>query len=322
MVPRISVIVPNFNHAAFLEKRIQTILRQTRTDFELILLDDHSSDRSLDILVRYAQDPRCRLLVNEHNSGNPFKQWNKGVAAAKGDFIWIAESDDYASEFILEKLTSRLEQSPQAGLAYCQSWIVDEKEQQLGLNDSWTRALDPRRWQKDFYANGRDECRDYLIFKNTIPNASAVLFRKDVFMQAGGVDESFFYAGDWYTWVRMLTISDLCFCSEPLNFYRTHSSTVRKKELFGTRQVLENYRVLEWLLNHIDVPAAKTEKALNLPMERWQQALTTRAGNLAPVQNLSVFRIARHIDRRLCRRFVRHMLLRIGKKIARLFKSK
>jgi len=317
MIPRISVIVPNFNHGEFLEKRIQTILRQSRTDFELILLDDHSSDQSLDILARYAQDPHCRLLVNERNSGNPFKQWNKGVEVAKGDFIWIAESDDYASEFILEKLASRLEQHPQAGLAYCQSWVVDEKEQQLGLNDAWTRALDPGRWQKDFYADGREECRNFLVFQNTIPNASAVLFRKDIYERIGRADETFFYAGDWHVWVRMLAVSDICFCSEPLNFYRTHAATVRKKALAGTRRVAENYRILDWLLIHMNIPADSAEKALDLAMDRWQRALTARAGNLSPARNRDIFHVARRIDNRLYRRFSRHFLAGLKRKLKR-----
>lgn len=314
-MPKISVIVPNYNHQPFLNRRIQSILNQTEKDFELILLDDHSSDHSIEILNHYVSNSNCRLLVNERNSGNPYKQWNKGIREAAGDYIWIAESDDYADATFLEKMVSKLDQAPQAGLAYCQSWIVDEHEQPLGLNDGWTQALAPGRWQHDFFADGRQECRDFLILQNTIPNASAVLFRRAVFERAGWADETFFYAGDWHLWARMLAFSDVCFCSEPLNFYRTHSATLRSKESTGIRGALECYRVLAWMLAHVDVPAERAEKALDLAMSRWQRALTVQSGGLSSSRNREVFRVARRVDRHLARRFVRHSLARLCRKL-------
>jgi glycosyltransferase involved in cell wall biosynthesis len=322
MLPRVSIIVPNYNHAPFLENRIQSILSQTYDDFEIILLDDHSSDHSLEILNQYARRPRFRLMVNDRNGGNPYKQWNKGIAAARGDLIWIAESDDFASEYFLERVVALLENRPGAGLAYSQSWIIDENGRQLHVNDVWTRDLSVEHWQKDFIANGRDECRDYLIFKNTIPNASAVLFKKNLYDRIGGADETFFYAGDWHLWVRMLAVSDLCFCSEALNCYRTHAATLRKKEMAGTRRVMENYRVLEWLINHIGVPAAQAEKALDRAMERWLLALTGMTANLALGKNRPIFHIARRIDRRLYRRFVRQLSARSWKKLRGFLKTK
>src|SRR5436190_2458977 len=95
-MPRVSVIVPNYNHAPFLERRIESVLRQTFQDYELLIMDDASTDSSPDIIARYGKLPKVRILLNDRNSGSPFHQWNKGVNEAKGDFIWIAESDDYA----------------------------------------------------------------------------------------------------------------------------------------------------------------------------------------------------------------------------------
>src|ERR1700756_5018477 len=100
-MPTVSVIVPNYNHARFLPKRIDSILRQSFQDFELILLDDCSTDDSRSILSQHASDPRVRIEFNQVNSGSPFKQWNRGVGLARGQYIWIAESDDYADERFL-----------------------------------------------------------------------------------------------------------------------------------------------------------------------------------------------------------------------------
>ena len=95
-MPTVSVIVPNYNHARYLRQRIESVLGQTYQDFEVILLDDCSTDESRSVLGEYAKDPRVRIEFNEKNSGSTFKQWNKGVRLARGEYIWIAESDDYA----------------------------------------------------------------------------------------------------------------------------------------------------------------------------------------------------------------------------------
>ena len=126
--PKVSVIVPNFNHARFLRKRIDSVLRQTYQDFELILLDDCSTDESRSILSDYAGDPRVRIDFNEKNSGSTFKQWNKGVRLARGEYVWIAESDDYAGERLLEKLVAILATEPTVTLAYCRSNRILENE--------------------------------------------------------------------------------------------------------------------------------------------------------------------------------------------------
>src|SRR5580704_3035040 len=116
-MPTISVIVPNYNHARFLPKRIESIIHQTFQDFELILLDDCSSDDSRSILAQYAGDPRVRIEFNRENSGSTFKQWNRGVRLAQGKYVWIAESDDYADPQLLERLVAILEANPAVAYA-------------------------------------------------------------------------------------------------------------------------------------------------------------------------------------------------------------
>src|SRR5579872_4420041 len=126
--PKVSVIIPNYNHAKFLVQRIESVLNQTFTDFEIILMDDKSTDNSLEIIERYRHYPKLsKIILNETNSGSTFKQWNKGIREAKGEYIWIAESDDYADEKFLENLVSIIESNGNVGMAYCQSFDVDDK---------------------------------------------------------------------------------------------------------------------------------------------------------------------------------------------------
>ena len=108
-IPKVSIIVPNYNHGAYLRKRIDSVLNQTFQDFELILLDDCSTDNSVDILESYNTEARIsHIEINKKNPGKPFQQWVRGIELAKGKYIWIAESDDYADNDFLEKTVAQL----------------------------------------------------------------------------------------------------------------------------------------------------------------------------------------------------------------------
>src|ERR1019366_3980250 len=163
-MPKVSIVVPNYNHARFLRRRVESVLRQTFQDFEVILLDDGSTDDSESILSQYGGDPRVRIEFNEVNSGSPFKQWNKGVGLARGEYVWIAESDDYADERLLEKLAARLDAGPRVAFAYCRSWRVSLDDRPDGFVDPLVAAEDRQhRWTADYCADGHAECRNYMV---------------------------------------------------------------------------------------------------------------------------------------------------------------
>ncbi|MFQ5569870.1 MAG: glycosyltransferase family 2 protein [Rhodothermales bacterium] len=225
-VPKVSVIIPSYNHAPFLHRRIESVLDQTYQDFEIIYLDDASTDHSNEVFSAYAGDGRIRAFFNEVNTGIPGKQWNKGVREARGEYVWIAESDDYADKHFLEMLVTQLEAYPTAGLVYCQSWVVNERDEIIGSYDHHTEDFDRTRWKRNFFNKGKDELTNYLLYKNTIPNASAVLFRKRIYEEARYADEWVRYCGDWLLWVKMLMISDLVFVARPLNYHRRHTGSL------------------------------------------------------------------------------------------------
>src|SRR5262245_33958694 len=78
-LPRVTIIVPNYNHARYLDLRLGSILGQTFRDFELLFLDDASTDESRRVFSAYVSDPRVRASFNDRNSGSPFRQWNRGI---------------------------------------------------------------------------------------------------------------------------------------------------------------------------------------------------------------------------------------------------
>ena len=227
MAPLVSVIVPNFNHARFLPRRVESVLAQTFRDFELIAMDDASTDNSREVLAGYAKQTPMRLVINEENSGSPFIQWRRGAQLAAGKYLWIAESDDYADSRLLERLVSEMLRHPSVGLAYCQSFNVGERDEILGSCKLWTRDLHSDRWNHDFVNQGRDEVARYLVQLNTIPNASAVLVRKDLLLQSCRHVNWMRLCGDWLTWSRVLMRADVAFVAEPLNYFRSHARSVR-----------------------------------------------------------------------------------------------
>src|SRR5665811_2252292 len=144
-MPKVSVIVPNFNHAKYLLERLESIYGQTYGNTEVILLDDCSSDDSVAVLrdyaERYPDKTICRF--NEENSGGVFHQWKKGLELATGELVWIAESDDYCSANLLEELV-RSFQNPAVMLAFARTefvrgmppikaWTSEETLKDLGL---------------------------------------------------------------------------------------------------------------------------------------------------------------------------------------------
>lgn len=226
--PKISVIVPCFNHADFLEQRLSSIANQTFSDIEIILLDDASSDKSVEILEQFKRSDNrvSRVEVNQHNSGAANSQWLKGIQYAKGEYVWIAESDDVAAPDLLEKLIAPFMLHPNLGLSYCKSIVIDEQGNELAPYD-YRHIHYPDIWQHDFVMPGSEFCATYLVFRNVIPNVSAVLFKTENLREGLKLQNSFKYCADWLVYFEVLAQCDISYINQGLNYFRQHSSTTR-----------------------------------------------------------------------------------------------
>jgi glycosyltransferase involved in cell wall biosynthesis len=256
-MPKVTVVTPNFNYARYLPLRLDSILAQTYQDFELIVLDDASTDNSREVIESYAKDPRVRTIFNAENSGSAFKQWNLGLRHARGRYIWFAEADDYAEPSLLETLVDRLDRYPKVGIAFCQSWAVDENSKVLYncISHPDYYSIPMSHWNADYVNSGRDECTKYLYWHNTIPNASAALLRRKTLDRARGVPDDFLLNGDWMTYVKMLSISDIAFVSSPLNYFRNHPATTRNRLSREVVAAREWERVKRLILDRYGLPA-------------------------------------------------------------------
>jgi glycosyltransferase involved in cell wall biosynthesis len=224
-VPRISVIVPNYNYARYLDERLGSILAQTYADFELIILDDASTDGSREVIARYAGDPRVRTRFFETNSGSVYARWNDGAAMASGEFLLFAGADDSCDPRLLEKLLAPLVADARIGLSFCRTWFIDADGARLHLDP----AIDfpDSRWASDFVADA-GFWLPLLIPQNVIPNASAVLIRREMFEAAGRFRADLRLTSDWVLWIRIASLARVAYVAEALNHFRTHAGTVRE----------------------------------------------------------------------------------------------
>lgn len=301
-------MVPNYNHARFLPQRLESILGQTVRDLDVTIIDDASSDNSLEILREYEKDPRVRLIVNPTNSGNTFKNWNAGARASSGEFLWIAESDDYADARFLETLVARMERAPSVGLAYCRSFMIGDRGDILGTDDELNEKYFAKHWAEDYQAIGKDEIVNFLVFRNTIPNASAVVMRREYFERIGFAAEDFTLAGDWHTWVRLLQVSDISYYAKPLNYFRCHESSIRQSMSGKIGEVEESCRIFQHIISTMDLDKQKVEEIQDFLVERWWDTLRNHPKEIFSGKNLSIYRLAAGHDPHLPSRIVKKIL--------------
>lgn len=253
-MPLVSVIVPNYNHSNFLRKRLDSILNQTFRNFELIILDDASTDNSREIILEYAKrNPAIITCYNEKNSGGPFKQWNKGVDLSSGEYLWIAESDDYSDPDFLKKTVAEMIKSVKTGLVFCDTWIRDEEKRIKYLRSDKIKS--PGINQKYLTLHS--------FVRNPIPNVSCVLFRKSAFLDAGKADESMKYCGDWYIYLKIFKTCDIVYIPEPLSTFRLHDKSMYHHQYNGNRFLCEKLIVSKYLIRVSDFSASMIIKVLN-----------------------------------------------------------
>jgi glycosyltransferase involved in cell wall biosynthesis len=283
---------------------LRSIFDQTCQDFEVIYLDDCSTDNSEEIVAEVASDGRIRCFRNARNSGSPFIQINKGVRLARGELIWIAEADDYADPEFLESLVPVLSGNPLVGLVYCRSMVIDEEDKVITSIGNCGKYLPVgERWERDFVRNGMQECREFLIYDNTIPNVSAVLFRRNIFQQIGYADESMKLCGDWLTWINMLMISDIAFVAKPLNYFRWHTLSVRFK-IDVVRKMREMYNVFEYCRKNMALSDQEMNILLTKNMKMWTKKMIRERPVGWVRDTLSLFKVALHADPKFMTRFL------------------
>ena len=240
-LPLISVILPNYNHAIFLDERIQSILNQTYKNFELIIMDDKSTDNSVEVIHKYKNNPHVScIIVNTHNSGSSFAQWYKGFELAKGEIVWIAESDDSCDKRLLETLVNGYVKN-QAVLAFCRSCRYDVKgnKSRYNLQESL---------KSDIVSSGSNFISQYMIDRNVVANASSAIFNRKNAMAINKQYMTMRGEGDYLFWLELIEHGNVFFCNQELNNFRFHELNTTKSLSYSGKSQIEHKIIYDYLV--------------------------------------------------------------------------
>lgn len=224
--PLVSVIIPNYNYARYLRERIDSILNQTFQDFEIIILDDVSTDESLHIINEYSTHHKVyRIEINETNSGTPFIQWRKGIQMARGKYVWIAEADDVAEPKFLETTVQLMEKYTEASVCHVGFQVIDSQSQPQEKDHNKWGAKREAKGHACF--DGAKYVQQNLYWCNCIYNASGVLFNREKAVNASNsIFTTMRNCGDWLFWVDMALSGKVIEVYEVLNKFRRHETSV------------------------------------------------------------------------------------------------
>lgn len=224
--PLVSIVMPNYNCEKYISQAINSILRQTFRDFELIIVDDGSTDSSWEIIRRFAQEDSRIVAMRNDNNIKICKTLNRGILIAQGKYIARMDSDDVAHADWLEKIMLFMEAKENAHVGVCGAnfYMIDHNAKRIG--------------QKDFPHTDR-ECRDAFWFRNPFAH-NTVVIRKECFEHCGYYDEEYLYAEDLELWMRFGQKYDLHNIQQYLVDYRIFGgNSILKKQKMMIRNTLK-----------------------------------------------------------------------------------
>jgi glycosyltransferase involved in cell wall biosynthesis len=225
----ISVIIPSYNHAAYLAEAVSSVLTQSIAGLELIVVDDGSLDNSLDILAGFA-DPRLRVYTQANQGAHA--AINRGLRAASGSYLAILNSDDAYHPQRLEKLVEALKNDPETGLAGSYIQLVDQQGRPLGIKHGYQ---DCEPWLlenpgRSFRAG--DDLRAALLTENYFATSSNFVFSRPWFERAGEF-RPLRYTHDWDYALRLAELAKVTLLPEPLVRYRVHTANTIRQDRAG-----------------------------------------------------------------------------------------
>ncbi len=260
-MPRFSVIIPNYNHAPFLEQRIRSVLEQSFADFELIILDDHSTDNSADIIHKYREHPLVsQVIINETNSGSPFRQWQKGIQIAKAEWIWIAESDDFADKHFLKTADIVLQDDDRTTLFYTDAAMVDAAGQPIPpgyFSEIKNKFFGTDKWSDSYGQTGIDELNEYLQLICEVNNAGSAVMKKEALLPFLGELATYQYHGDWFCYIKLALAGNIAYAADKANFVRIHPESQLNRDRSQQKSKLEHFSILLLLLQQKEISDKK-----------------------------------------------------------------
>ncbi|MCK4820034.1 glycosyltransferase [bacterium] len=243
-IPNVTVCMPNYNYGHFVGQAIQSVLDQDFDDFELIIVDDCSTDNS-DAVIRSFSDGRIRYYRNKANIGR-LKNINKCIQLSRGKYITILPSDDLYTPDSLDKRKEVLDSNPSVGLVFSSALIIDERgeivRKSCPFNNSWVKK--------------GEEVFQSLVLGNYIGTLTCMV-RKSCFDRLGLLNENIKATGsrDWEMWLRTSLFYDVAYISSSLGFERVHAGNANMYYRYSPAGWKNRYAILEHVFTKL--PAEK-----------------------------------------------------------------
>lgn len=237
---QVSVVIPTFNRAAFIADALQSVLNQTFQDFEIIVVDDGSTDDTAQI-VQHVGDTRVRYLYQENRGVSA--ALNTGWRAARGEYIARLDSDDMWLPTLLQELVNTLDADPTLGVAYARAQGMNAQGEPL------PQLLGAReRFPGDTLAS--------LVYSDFVC-PMAVIIRRAALEQVGGYDESLFATEDWDVWIRIAQSYRIAYVPRVLARYRFHAQNLTRSDSAQMERLMrDRVRVLDKFYAQPRVPAS------------------------------------------------------------------
>lgn len=245
--PLVSVIVPNYNHAPYLEQRLNSIFCQTYTNYEVIILDDCSPDHgaSKEVIEKYRSNNHVsHIIYNKENSGSTFKQWNKGFELAKGELVWIAESDDYCEPTFLSEIIVPFRNDDSLSFAYSNLILVDDAG---ARNEKQTEDYIHNIPSTTPIYEGHQFIKERMLIYNSVCNASSAVFRKEYAISISKDYQQFKASGDYLFWILLAEKGNVAKIDLPLDYFRQHGTNVTSRSILNGTTAIENYQIIKYL---------------------------------------------------------------------------
>ena len=279
VLPKVSVVVPNYNYEQYIEERLASVIHQSIPIYELIILDDASTDTSIHKISEWlaVTQSEARVVTNQLNSGNVFAQWQKGISLATGDYLWIAEADDLSDSDFLDVVLPPLI-SGDAVLSYCESQQMNSRGIIQTQNyHEYLADVCHKKWKNAYLNSGVDEIKSSLAILNTIPNVSAVVFNRMVISDVfdNHIDEIARYkkAGDYVVYIHALLSGNIAFTPRNANLHRRHEVSVignssfesLLKEIIEVQEMIASkFEISDEVLQKIDAYRLKLTHLMGL----------------------------------------------------------
>ncbi|NHN90570.1 glycosyltransferase [Acetobacter sicerae] len=247
--PLVSAIIPNYNHAEFLQQRFESILNQSYENIEIIFLDDYSQDGSLEIAEKFQEQypEKIKIFSNESNSGNVFRQWRKGADAAQGEILWICESDDFADDNFVEKLVGHFV-DPSVQIAFGRIQYCDRQGHfQDGL-DGYRERAQAGIWDATLVKPAGWWFTNAFAVSNVIANVGGCLIRRhDVRDEVWEKAQQFHVLGDWYLYAEWAAGGQIVYSPDAIAHFRQHEKNTSVNSFKTARFYQEHQELIEYL---------------------------------------------------------------------------